>query len=78
MDAWFVRYADSLSREDETVEFRFIGGGSGAMKRREILLHVANHGTYHRGNVAALMYQAGTAPPTTDLPVFLRSFSRGS
>lgn len=32
MDAWFVRYADSLSREDETVEFRFIGGGSGARR----------------------------------------------
>jgi uncharacterized damage-inducible protein DinB len=78
MDAWFVGYADSLSREDETVEFRFIGGGSGAMKRREILLHVANHGTYHRGNVAAMMYQAGVAPPTTDLPVFLKRLSRES
>ena len=72
MDAWFVRYADSLSREDEIVNFRFIGGGSGSMTRRDILLHVANHGTYHRGNVASMMYQAGVAPPTTDLPVFLR------
>jgi uncharacterized damage-inducible protein DinB len=78
IDGWFVQYADSLSREDEIVDFQFIGGGPGAMTRRDILLHVANHGTYHRGNVAAMMYQAGTAPPTTDLPVFLRSFSRGS
>ena len=31
------------------------------MTRRDILLHVANHGTYHRGNVAAMMYQAGGA-----------------
>jgi len=53
------------------VSFRFIGGGPGAMTRRDILLHVANHGTYHRGNVASMMYQAGTPPPTTDLPVFL-------
>ena len=73
MDAWFVRYADSLSQEDEIVNFQFIGGGPGSMTRRDILLHVANHGTYHRGNVASMMYQAGMAPPTTDLPVFLKS-----
>jgi uncharacterized damage-inducible protein DinB len=48
------------------------------MTRRDILLHVANHGTYHRGNVAAMMYQAGVAPPTTDLPVFLKRLSRES
>jgi uncharacterized damage-inducible protein DinB len=78
MDAWFVGYADQLSREDEVVRFRFIGGGPGEMTRREILLHVANHGTYHRGNVASMMYQAGVAPPTTDLPVFLKRPSPGS
>jgi len=38
----------------------------------EMLLHVVNHGTYHRGLVADMMYQAGVTPPTTDLPVFLR------
>ena len=74
MDAWWVDYAAALSeaRQEEVVSFRFIGGGPGAMTRRDILLHVANHATYHRGNVAAMMYQAGTPPPTTDLPVFLR------
>jgi uncharacterized damage-inducible protein DinB len=80
MDAWFVGYADSLTdaKREEVVSFRFIGGGPGAMTRRDILLHVANHGTYHRGNVASMMYQAGVAPPTTDLPVFLRNPSPGS
>ena len=80
MDAWFVGYADSLTdaKREEVVSFRFIGGGPGAMTRRDILLHVANHGTYHRGNVASMMYQAGVAPPTTDLPVFLRNHSPGS
>ena len=73
MDAWWVDYADALpeAKQDEVVSFRFIGGGPASMTRRDILLHVANHGTYHRGNVASMMYQAGTAPPTTDLPVFL-------
>ena len=74
MDAWWVGYADSLpeAKQDEVVSFRFIGGGPGSMTRRDILLHVANHGTYHRGNVASMMYQAGVAPPATDLPVFLK------
>ena len=73
MDAWWVDYANGLpeAQQEEVVSFQFIGGGPGAMTRRDILLHVANHGTYHRGNVASMMYQAGTPPPTTDLPVFL-------
>lgn len=73
MDAWYVRYADSLgeSAHDEAVRFTFIGGGAGEMTRREILLHVVNHGTYHRGHVADMMYQISVPPPTTDLPVYL-------
>lgn len=78
MDEWYVRYADSGFDENEVVDFRFIGGGPASMARRDILLHVANHGTYHRGNVASMMYQAGVAPPTTDLPVFLKRPSPSS
>ncbi len=74
MDAWYVRYADSLPHadHDEVVAFTFIGGGDGAMSRAQILLHVVNHATYHRGHVADMMYNLGVAPPTTDLPVYLR------
>jgi len=56
----------------EIVEFEFIGGGRGAMSRREILLHVVNHTTYHRGHAADILYHINIFPPTTDLPVFLR------
>ena len=38
----------------------------------EILLHIVNHSTYHRGYVAQMFYQVPARPPTTDLPVFLR------
>jgi uncharacterized damage-inducible protein DinB len=55
------------------VNFTFIGGGAASLTRADIVLHVVNHGTYHRGNVAAMMYQLGVAPPTTDLPVYLRA-----
>lgn len=75
MDTWYVDYADSLSHEqlDELVEFEFIGGGNGVMSRGDILLHVVNHTTYHRGHVADMLYHLNVFPPTTDLPVFLRA-----
>ena len=75
IDRWYVDYADTLSDDqiDEVVEFEFIGGDVGAMSRGEILLHVVNHTTYHRGHVADMLYHLDVFPPTTDLPVFLRT-----
>ncbi|WP_458118989.1 DinB family protein [Paenibacillus sp. Z6-24] len=32
----------------------------------EILLHVANHGTYHRGNISTMLRQQGYASTMTD------------
>lgn len=74
MDAWYVDYADALTptARDQLVHFTFIGGGEGSMRRADILLHVVNHVTYHRGHIAGMMYQIPAEPPTTDLPVFLR------
>lgn len=74
IDDWYVRYADTVDCQqlEQVLDFEFIGGGRGAMSRRDILLHVVNHGTYHRGHVADMLYHAGVFPPATDLPVFLR------
>lgn len=74
IDDWYIRFAKTLDAQacDETIHFTFIGGGEGAMRRGDILLHVVNHATYHRGHIAMMMYGMSTSPPTTDLPVFLR------
>ncbi len=74
IDDWYVEYADGLSdgAMQQRVNFEFIGGGRGCMTRGEIVLHVVNHTTYHRGHVADMFYALHVAPPTTDLPVFLR------
>lgn len=74
LDGWYVDFADGLSVRDlvEVVRFDFVGGGKGAMTREEILLHVVNHGTYHRGFVGDMLYQVPAASPANDLPVFLR------
>jgi uncharacterized damage-inducible protein DinB len=74
VDDWYIGWSDRLSAAmlDENVPFTLIGGNRGVMTRGEILLHVVNHTSYHRGFVADLFYQVPARPPTTDLPVFLR------
>lgn len=74
LDEWYVSYADNLSEPAcrEIVEFTFVGGGAGAMNRGDILLHVVNHTTYHRGHITDILMQIPFRPPATDLPVFLR------
>ncbi len=80
MDAWYVTYADTLDTDNlaQVVDFTFIGGGNGSMSRNDILLHVVNHTTYHRGHVADMLYHYSVFPPTTDLPVFLRENTGGA
>ena len=74
IDAWYVTWSDALSETaaDEMVQFKLIGGNPGAMRRSDILLHVVNHTSYHRGFVADLFFQVPARPPLTDLPIFLR------
>jgi uncharacterized damage-inducible protein DinB len=37
----------------------------------ELMQHVVNHSTYHRGQVASLLRQLGHVPPGTDFRLFL-------
>jgi uncharacterized damage-inducible protein DinB len=74
VDAWYVGLGDALSETaaDEIVRFTLIGGNQGEMRRGDIILHVVNHTSYHRGFVADMFFQITARPPLTDLPVFLR------
>lgn len=80
LDGWYTEFASALPVGQRTVpiDFQFVDGGSGTMTAEEMLLHVVNHGTYHRGYVAEMMYEAGLKPPTMDLPVFLRDAWRAA
>lgn len=74
VNEYFVGLARRWSDAElaETIDFEFVGGGKGAMNRQDILLHLVNHSTYHRGFVSTLLfpYQITFAP--NDLTVFLR------
>jgi uncharacterized damage-inducible protein DinB len=74
VDNWYIAWSDAMtdSTLQEKVQFTFVGGGAGLMTRGEMLLHVVNHTTYHRGFISDMFYQVRALPPTTDLPVFLR------
>lgn len=74
LDAWYIGYVSDCTGDllDEMVHFTFVDGGRGEMSRGDILLHVANHKTYHRGYVAEMLYRVSSPPPTMDLPVFVR------
>jgi len=74
INRWYEHYIDGLPIEKyrEMVNFTFIGGGEGKMRRFEIIQHVVNHDSYHRGHIEGVLYQLSIEPPTTDMPVFLR------
>jgi len=74
MDRWWIAFARDVGPEalDKVVHFTFVGGGEGVMTRAEIMLHLVNHATYHRGFVGDMLYQAQAVPPATDLTVYLR------
>ena len=74
-DAWYVAWTDAQTDASlaERLTVTLIGGNRTAMTRGEMLLHVINHTSYHRGFVGDLFYQVPARPPTTDLPVYLKA-----
>ena len=73
LNSWYVEYAAALAEPafDELVRFRFLSGVDGAMTRGDMLLHIVNHGSYHRGWVADMFFQVPAKNPSTDLPDFV-------
>lgn len=39
----------------------------------QVVMHLVNHGSYHRGQVATMLRQSGIKPPGTDLVTFYRT-----
>jgi len=55
------------------IEYRLLNGTPGATPFWQMLQHVVNHGSYHRGQVTTLLRQLGAPPPESlDLFTFYR------
>jgi uncharacterized damage-inducible protein DinB len=56
----------------QVIEYKDLRGAPRDSRLGEIVMHVVNHATAHRGQVAAMLRQMGVDPPQTDLIVYYR------
>jgi uncharacterized damage-inducible protein DinB len=61
---------------DRVIEYRLFSGQASAQPFWQLLQHVVNHGSYHRGQITTMLRQLGAAPPgSLDLITFYRERS---
>jgi len=70
----YARYLGGLDAGalQRTVHYRNSAGAEFDSRVEDILLHVALHGAYHRGQVAAAVRRGGDVPSPTDYIAFVR------
>ena len=57
-------------------EYQHPSHGTLRARYSDIVQHVVNHGTYHRGNVTAMLWQLGHKGAATDYVLYLYSLAR--
>ena len=57
----------------ERISYRDLKGNPWVSPVWQIVLHVVNHGTHHRGQIAGFLRASGKTPPPLDLIAFYRS-----
>ena len=62
---------------NEVIEYTLLSGQAGASILWQMLQHVVNHASYHRGQVVTMLRQLGASPPKPmDMIAFYRLRSR--
>jgi uncharacterized damage-inducible protein DinB len=56
---------------ERPLEYRLLSGAAHRDRLADLIQHVVNHSTYHRGQAVTQLRQLGLAPPSTDLVAFL-------
>jgi uncharacterized damage-inducible protein DinB len=82
-DAWLsvqdrmVAFADSLDQSNVTREIAYknLAGQPFVSPVWQMILHIVNHGTHHRGQVTNMIRQLGLKPENLDLIRFYRTAS---
>ncbi|MFL6550380.1 MAG: DinB family protein [Povalibacter sp.] len=64
-DQRMIDFIETLSdaQMEEQLEYSMLNGKSGKQRRREVLAHVFNHQTHHRGQAHAVLTLLGIAEP---------------
>jgi uncharacterized damage-inducible protein DinB len=70
-------YVASLTPEDlrRVIQFKSMTGTPMADPLWQCLQHLANHGTYHRGQITTMLRQLGAKPVGTDLIGYYRQLN---
>jgi uncharacterized damage-inducible protein DinB len=70
----WVEFADSIHDADllRIIAYKDLRGNDHQTPLWQIVLHVVNHATLHRGQAMGLFRQLGVAPPPTDLIFYYR------
>ena len=59
-------------------EYKTLGGQPGSSAFWEMVTHMVNHGSYHRGQITTMLRQLGAAPAKSmDMIAFYRERDRG-
>ncbi len=71
----WIDWSRSLSGDDwsKPLILRSSQGAEFALPNWQLVMHLVNHGSYHRGQVATMLRQAGIKPPGTDVITFYRT-----
>ena len=74
MDRYYIGYVASLTTHDleRAIHYKTLTGVEFATPLWQCLHQLANHGTYHRGQVVTLLRQLGAKAAPTDLIGFYR------
>ena len=74
------RFLARLTPEQLAGKIRYVNfaGQPFAYRLWQMLVHVVNHGTHHRGEIAELLTRAGHPPPPTDFLVYYDAIEENS
>jgi uncharacterized damage-inducible protein DinB len=68
---WFVSYVSEFENGEEQIAFVFADGKRGMLNVEEILFHILNHGSYHRGNIAHALDLASVPHPIDGYGIYI-------
>lgn len=70
-DQLVSRVKELASNENQVIKFVTAKGDAYEMPMSDVIAHLVNHATYHRGQLANMMRMAGEKPESTDYFLFV-------
>jgi uncharacterized damage-inducible protein DinB len=63
----WIDWAGSVADVGKILDYTNLSGQSMRLPLWQLVFHVVNHGTYHRGQITTMLRQLGASPVSTDL-----------